>query len=176
MIDVMAQPAVADRVRLQKIHRPLEQRLQCFLEVQEVAEIGGDFGLEFNEQIDVAVPGIEVVAQRGTEHLQLAYAVADAQFGDAPTMGFDEVPHAASVSPSRPGGPTPDAFAKCGCGWSGQGQLPAEIDASLHQAAVAAGQAQRAGLHAQLADQQAQTGWPGAFHSIEMRIIANMLR
>jgi macrolide-specific efflux system membrane fusion protein len=38
-----------------------------------------------------------------------------------------------------------------------QGQLLAEIDASLHQATVEAGRARLAGLRAQLADQQAQT-------------------
>ena len=88
----MPQPAVANGMELEQIDRPTQQRLQRFLQIQEILEATSHGGLKLYENVDVAL-GAEILAEDRAERLQPPNPMAAAHVGNGSTIAVDQRMH-----------------------------------------------------------------------------------
>ncbi len=75
LLGVVPHAAIADYVKLDQVYGAPQELLKGLLEIQEIGEVVRNARLEFHEQVDVTVLGVEILAQDRTEQLELAHAI-----------------------------------------------------------------------------------------------------
>jgi len=89
----MTQPPIPDCPQLDQIYRSAEECFERGFKLQVVCEAGSRMGFEVDQDVNIAMLMIKVVAQNGSEQLHLAHTVKAAQVGYVLSIVFHENMH-----------------------------------------------------------------------------------